>query len=157
MVGSTSVLCLRATPGDDTFYQRSEIDCSVLITIQDQTTLGAHEDPFGQAQLGFHHTASRACLRGGEPAVRNNERPAVPNGLVGELAADLTEPGIGYDARQPAVLDHAGDVQVLHNDGAVLAGQSRRELMDRIRSQVRGALMDAVTGRVGFAPAVGCL
>src|SRR3954471_745114 len=57
-VGSTSVFCLRATPGDDTLHQRSEIDRGVLIPVQDETAGGACEEAFGQAQLGFHHTAS---------------------------------------------------------------------------------------------------
>src|SRR4051812_41781951 len=69
MVGSTSVLGLRATPGDDTLHQRSEIPCGVLIPVQDQAADGAYIGAFGQAQLGFHRTTSGTGFGGGVPAV----------------------------------------------------------------------------------------
>ena len=80
------------------------------------------EDPHAQRQLGFHRTAPRAGLRGGKPAVGDDRCGSRAPGLVGELAADLPEPGIGDPAGQAPVAEHPGDVQVFHHD-AVLGGR----------------------------------
>src|SRR5258708_7329272 len=85
---------------------------------------------------------------------------------VTEISMDLGEsliagrrspadPGGWGERGQAAVLHHPDDVQVLDYDRAVLGGQRRGELVDRFLSQVRGPMVDAVTCRVGFAPAVG--
>ena len=75
-VGSTSVLCLRATPGDVPLNQSSQIVCGVQTPVQDQTALGAHEGAFGQGELGFHRTAARTRLGRGEPPIRDHQGAA---------------------------------------------------------------------------------
>jgi hypothetical protein len=52
-VGSTSVLGLRATPGDEALDQRSEIDRGVLVPVDDQAAGGAYIGAFGQGSLVF--------------------------------------------------------------------------------------------------------
>lgn len=97
-VGSTSVSCLRTTPGDVPLHERGEVECGVLVPVQDEPARLADVGAYPQRQLGFHRAAGTTRLRGGEPAVRDLKVAAVPHGPVCELAADLTEPGISDSA-----------------------------------------------------------
>lgn len=86
---------------------------------------------------------------------RDDERPTIPDGFVGELQANLAEPGIGHSTGEAAVLHHPGDVKVFDHDRGVLTGQGRGELVDRIAPLASDAMVDAVAGGVGALPAIG--
>jgi hypothetical protein len=56
----------------------------------------------------------------------------MPGGLVGELAAKLSQADVGEDASETAVADHPGEIEVLDDDDAVLGGEGGGELVERV-------------------------
>ena len=92
-----------------------------------------------EGQLGFHCPAGRARFRTREPAVRRDQRPAVPRGLVAEHPPGLAEPLVGDRAGELPVTGHPGHVQVLGHDRLVPARQVRRRLVQCVRADVRDA------------------
>ncbi|KPI07325.1 hypothetical protein OK006_6091, partial [Actinobacteria bacterium OK006] len=49
-VGSTSVFCLRATPGDVPLHERGEVQCRVLIPVEDESAVFAYVHPYPERQ-----------------------------------------------------------------------------------------------------------
>ena len=81
-----------------------EVERGVEVPVDDQAAGVAGEDPVGKAQFGFHCAAARTRLTRREPPVGDGELPAVPPGLVVELASDLAEGGVGDVPGQLVVL-----------------------------------------------------
>src|SRR5882724_1853238 len=135
-----------------------EVERGVEVPVDDQAAGVAGEDPVCKAQFGFHCAAARTRLTRREPPVGDGELPIVPSGLVVQLASDLAEGGVCDVPGQLVVLEHARDVEVFHNNGAVGGGQVGGELVDRVLAQIRDPSVD--TGEVspgGFPAGRGSL
>src|SRR5258706_86236 len=81
LVGSTSVYRLRATPDDVALHERGEVECGVLVSVDDQATRFTGERTHRQRQLGFHCLAAGTRFGGGKPAVGDGEHATVALGL----------------------------------------------------------------------------
>ncbi len=138
---SAGVLALRPTDGE-----LEQIPRRVHVPAGDQAARGACIRPLGQEQLGFHRSASRARLAGGEPAVSQDQPAAVPSGLVGQHPPGLAEALIGDGAGKPPVPGHPCHVQVLGGNRLVPGRQFAGGLVQRISPDVRHASVDAGEG-----------
>src|SRR4030088_687725 len=119
-----------------------EVERGAPVPVERQAAGVAGEDPVCKAQFGFHCAAARTRLTRREPPVGDGELPAVPPGLVVELASDLAEGGVGDVPGQLVVLEHARDGEVFHDDGAVGGGQVGGELVDRVFARIRDPSVD---------------
>lgn len=92
-VGSTC--CHRATPGGVCLRREcGEVTGGVEIPVEDQAARLTRVFTLGQGEFGFHCATARAGFGGGIPAVGYDQPSAVPGGFVGQLPADLGEPGV---------------------------------------------------------------
>jgi hypothetical protein len=66
--------------------ERGEVTGSVPVAIEHEGALIAAECPFGQAQLGFHHTTTRTRRGTGVPPARDLQPHTRPAGFVLDLA-----------------------------------------------------------------------
>src|SRR3981189_3247520 len=114
-----------------------EVWRGVEVPVDDKAAGVAGEDPVCKAQFGFHCAAARTRLTRREPPVGDGELPAVAPGLVVEPASDLAEGGVGDVPGRLVVVEHARDVEVFHDDGAVGGGQVGGELVVRGCARVR--------------------
>src|ERR1700716_1798292 len=114
---SGSFTVARATLGgratNDLADECGEVTGGIEITIERESALIAAAGPFGQAQLGFHHTTARTGLGGRVPPVREVHGAAGPEGFVLDLAAQFGHPDPGDAPGQPPVAQHPGHVEVL--------------------------------------------
>lgn len=142
---------LPATPVDVLL----QVPCGVEIPIQTQAAMRAGECPLMQGQFGCRRpSASRTGLGAGKPAIDHQQVTATPAGLVVELTADLSEPGIGKLPSQPPVLHHPSDIEVLQHHRSIGTRQPGSEFVQVVAAQVRHSMMDSVTARVLPLPAI---
>jgi len=135
-VGSTGSSRLRRTGGDGRGGPPGEVDRGVAVSVQDQATALAAVAPLREGELRFDRPAAGALLGTGEPPVGDHQLGAVPLALVGQLAAELREPGIRERSGQLAVAQHASDMEVFHHDPAVGLGQAGGELVEMVAAHV---------------------
>src|SRR5207249_2269507 len=98
-------------------HRGEEVACRVVVAVVQDAAAGAHPGAVGEDEGTVDPAAAPARLRGREPAVGFPYAGAVPVGFVVELADELAEPGIRDRLGEPAVFDHALDVQGFHGDG----------------------------------------
>jgi hypothetical protein len=75
-----------------------------------------------------------------EPSVGHQQPPTLLDGLVGQGRADPADPGLGDVAPKRASAHpaaHRGNVEVLHDDSAVAAGQRGGEGVQLVGAEVR--------------------
>ncbi len=75
------------------------------------TTFTARPISYVEGLLFAHVTALRAPLAGGEPLIRDHERPPMPLTFVSKAADDLTPPRLRNMASELAILLH-----ILHRE-----------------------------------------
>lgn len=153
---STAVSCLRGVVGDVVCCCCDD-DGGVEVAIEGLSAGVAVVRPLGQRQLGFHCAADRAGFGAGQEAVDDVQGRAVPAGLVGELPAELAEPGIEDGPVEAGLLadaatrlfksaaggsSHAGDVQVFDGDADVLGGQGLGDLVERAGALLGDLVME---------------
>jgi hypothetical protein len=150
------VFRLPATLGD-VGRECGQVACGVLIPVEDEPAGGTGVGALGQGELGFHRAATRAGLAGGEPAVGNDQPPAVPGGLVGQLSPYLAHADIGHRAGQPPVGQHPRHVEVFDHDRAVGGGQAAGELVYPVTPPVGHLRVRTAERGFSLVPAGGCL
>src|SRR5207248_4095976 len=95
----------------------------------------------------------RAGLGAGVPAVGFVEDGAVPAGLVGELAVELGQGGVGEPAGETPVGEHAGHVEVLDGDLGEVGGGPVGELVEGVAAQVGDPGVETAEALGGVAAA----
>ena len=85
----------------------------VEVAVGDVAAVVASEDPFAEGQLGFCLPAGRTGLRRGVEAIDRHQTMAVVSGLVGKLAAQLTEGGIREAPARRVVMEWRCSARVL--------------------------------------------
>jgi len=102
-----------ANPGgratDDLADKCGEVPGSIDVAIEHEGALFAAECPFGQVQLGCHHTTTRTRLGGRVPAVGTVHAGTDPLARVFNLAAEFGHADSGDVPGQPPVAQHPGD------------------------------------------------
>src|SRR5690349_10391534 len=88
---SAGVLALRPTGGE-----LEQVTGRVDVPVDDQAARRAGEHALGERQAWLSPSARRAGLGTGEPAVRGDQRPAFPFGLVCEHPPRLAETLVGH-------------------------------------------------------------
>ena len=77
----------------------------------------------------------KAAFGGRIPSINLDNGSPIPLGFVLQLPSKLEEPNIGNRAGKGPVREHAGNVEVFDDDGAI-ARETRRELVHHIGPNV---------------------
>ena len=79
----------RPTGGTGDGHEGRQVECCIVVPVDDQAAALAVVTALGQGQLGFHCLAPRARFRRWVPAVGDHECCPIPLGLVSELTSQL--------------------------------------------------------------------
>ena len=149
--GRLHVRCHRATPGGGDLAPRGRRGCVRRSGPGRGSgrTCGMRRSRSDRASLVFTAPHPEQVLEEGTSGRPRSSRPPFHGGLVGQLAADLGEAGVGDVPGQPPVAQHPGDVEVFDHDRAVLPGQPGGELVQSVAAQVRHPGVRPARARVG--------
>jgi hypothetical protein len=114
------------------FAPGGEVRGGVDVPIADQAARVAAVGALGEGELGSHRTARRARLRGREPAVRDEELPAVAGRFMRELPGEFRPTLVANRGGEVPVEHHVSRRKVLDDHDPMVADERGGEAVQRI-------------------------
>lgn len=136
---------------------RNDIERRVVVPVMNRPAIGTGPASDGQRELVELVAASRAGLARRQPAVHDNQSPAIPLAFVLKLPADLSPACIADRASEPGVTNHVLDCQVLDGDNIELPDQTSRELVCCVLALMSDLAMGLGHANTLTLPAFGAL